>query len=145
MSQTRGKRKVFVGVVVSDRMDKTVVVAVDKLVRHPLYKKVIRKTSKFYAHDENNECRVGDIVEIMETRPLSKLKRWRVVRIIQRAKVPLPVAREEVAEETEEQLLEEVLGTPAEAQAQPEEVSAEAQNLSQQPTEQQTEQQTNET
>jgi small subunit ribosomal protein S17 len=126
-------------------MDKTVVVAVDKLVRHPLYKKVIRKTSKFYAHDENNECRVGDIVEIMETRPLSKLKRWRVVRIIQRAKVPLPVAREEVAEETEEQLLEEVLGTPAEAQAQPEELSAEAQNLSQQPTEQQTEQQTNET
>jgi small subunit ribosomal protein S17 len=145
MSQTRGKRKVFVGVVVSDKMDKTVVVAVDRLVRHPLYKKVIRKTSKFYAHDENNECRVGDIVEIMETRPLSKLKRWRVVRIIQRAKVPLPVAREEVAEETEEQLLEEVLGTPAEAQAQPEEVSAEAQNLSQQPTEQQTEQQTNET
>jgi len=145
MSQTRGKRKVFVGVVVSDRMDKTVVVAVDRLVRHPLYKKVIRKTSKFYAHDENNECRVGDIVEIMETRPLSKLKRWRVVRIIQRAKVPLPVAREEVAEETEEQLLEEVLGTPAEAQAQPEELSAEAQNLSQQPTEQQTEQQTNET
>jgi small subunit ribosomal protein S17 len=126
-------------------MDKTVVVAVDRLVRHPLYKKVIRKTSKFYAHDENNECRVGDIVEIMETRPLSKLKRWRVVRIIQRAKVPLPVAREEVAEETEEQLLEEVLGIPAEAQAQPEEVSAEAQNLSQQPTEQQTEQQTNET
>jgi small subunit ribosomal protein S17 len=145
MSQTRGKRKVFVGVVVSDKMDKTVVVAVDRLVRHPLYKKVIRKTSKFYAHDENNECRVGDIVEIMETRPLSKLKRWRVVRIIQRAKVPLPVAREEVSEETEEQLLEEVLGTPAEAQAQPEEVSAEAQNLSQQPTEQQTEQQTNET
>ncbi len=145
MSQTRGKRKVFVGVVVSDKMDKTIVVAVDRLVRHPLYKKVIRKTSKFYAHDENNECRVGDIVEIMETRPLSKLKRWRVVRIIQRAKVPLPVAREEVAEETEEQLLEEVLGTPAEAQAQPEELSAEAQNLSQQPTEQQTEQQTNET
>jgi len=145
MSQTRGKRKVFVGVVVSDKMDKTVVVAVDRLVRHPLYKKVIRKTSKFYAHDENNECRVGDIVEIMETRPLSKLKRWRVVRIIQRAKVPLPVAREEVAEETEEQLLEEVLGAHVETQAQPEEVSAEAQNLSQQPTEQQTEQQTNET
>ncbi len=145
MSQTRGKRKVFVGVVVSDKMDKTVVVAVDRLVRHPLYKKVIRKTSKFYAHDENNECRVGDIVEIMETRPLSKLKRWRVVRIIQRAKVPLPVAREEVAEETEEQLLEEVLGTPVESQGQPEEVSAETQNLSQQPTEQQTEQQTNET
>jgi len=117
MSQTRGKRKVFVGVVVSDKMDKTVVVAVDRLVRHPLYKKVIRKTSKFYAHDEFNECRVGDIVEIMETRPLSKLKRWRVVRIIQRAKVPLPVAREEVAEETEEQLLEEVFATGAETAA----------------------------
>ena len=71
--------------------------------------KVVRRTSKFYAHDEHNECRVGDIVEIMETRPLSKLKRWRVVRIVQRAKVPLPVAREEVVEETEEQVLEEAL------------------------------------
>lgn len=120
MSQTRGKRKVFVGVVVSDKMDKTVVVAVDRLVRHPLYKKVVRRTSKFYAHDEFNECRVGDIVEIMETRPLSKLKRWRVVRIVQRAKVPLPVAREEVAEETEEQLLEEVLATRTETSTQPE-------------------------
>lgn len=120
MSQTRGKRKVFVGVVVSNKMDKTVVVAVDRLVRHPLYKKVVRRTSKFYAHDEFNECRVGDIVEIMETRPLSKLKRWRVVRIVQRAKVPLPVAREEVAEETEEQLLEEVLATGVEASEQPE-------------------------
>lgn len=119
MSQTRGKRKVFVGTVVSDKMDKTVVVVVERLVRHPLYKKVIRKRSKFYAHDEHNECRVGDIVEIMETRPLSKLKRWRVVRIIQRAKVPLPVAREEVAEETEEQLLEEVFA-PASAETQPE-------------------------
>ena len=120
MSQSRGKRKVFVGVVVSDKMDKTVVVAVDRLVRHPLYKKVVRRTSKFYAHDEFNECRVGDVVEIMETRPLSKLKRWRVVRIIQRAKVPLPVAREEVAEETEEQLLEEVFSTRTETSAQPE-------------------------
>jgi len=120
MSQMRGKRKVFVGVVVSDKMDKTVVVAVDRLVRHPLYKKVVRRTSKFYAHDEHNECRVGDIVEIMETRPLSKLKRWRVVRIVQRAKVPLPVAREEVAEETEEQLLEEVLATETGTPEQPE-------------------------
>jgi small subunit ribosomal protein S17 len=142
VSQTRSKRKVFVGVVVSDKMDKTVVVAVDRLVRHPLYKKVVRKTSKFYAHDENNECRIGDIVEIMETRPLSKLKRWRIVRIIQRAKVPLPVAQEEVAEETEEQLLEEVLGTTSETQERPEENSEETQNLSQQPVEQQIEQQT---
>ncbi|GBC99256.1 30S ribosomal protein S17 [bacterium HR17] len=109
MERLRGRRKTFVGTVVSDKMDKTVVVAVDRLVRHPLYKKVIRRTSKFYAHDERNECRIGDIVEIVETRPLSKLKRWRVVRIVQRAKVPLPVVREEVAEETEEQLLEEVL------------------------------------
>lgn len=109
MERQRGRRKTFVGTVVSDKMDKTVVVAVDRLVRHPLYKKVIRRTSKFYAHDERNECRIGDIVEIVETRPLSKLKRWRVVRIVQRAKVPLPVVREEVAEETEEQLLEEVL------------------------------------
>lgn len=115
MSQSRGKRKVFVGVVVSDKMDKTVVVAVDRLVRHPLYKKVVRRTSKFYAHDEFNKCRVGDIVEIMETRPLSKLKRWRVVRIVQRAKVPLPVAREEVGEEMEEQLLEEVFGAVPQA------------------------------
>jgi len=145
MSQNRGKRKVFVGVVVSDKMDKTVVVAVDRLIRHPLYKKVIRKTSKFYAHDEKNECRIGDIVEIMETRPLSKLKRWRVVRIVQRAKVPLPVAREEVAEETEEQLLEEVLGMPSEAQEQSQEIGEETQNLSQQPVEQQPEQQTKET
>lgn len=129
MSQTRGKRKVFVGVVVSDKMDKTVVVAVDRLTRHPLYKKVVRRTSKFYAHDEHNECRVGDIVEIMETRPLSKLKRWRVVRIIQKAKVPLPVAREEVAEETEEQLIEEVLSsrteTPQQAEQKAEQQSEE--------------------
>lgn len=118
MSQQRAKRKVFIGRVISDKMNKTVVVAVERLVRHPLYKKVIRRTSKFYAHDEHNECRVGDLVEIMETRPLSKLKRWRVVRIVQRAKVPLPIAREEVTEETEEQLLEEVLhGEPQETKA----------------------------
>jgi len=81
----RGKRKTFIGEVVSDKMDKTVVVAVTRLVRHPLYEKVIKRTKKFHAHDENNECRVGDIVEIMETRPLSKTKRWRVVRILRRA------------------------------------------------------------
>jgi small subunit ribosomal protein S17 len=82
----RGKRKVLVGKVVSDRMDKTVVVAVERLVRHPLYKKVLKKTTKFKAHDEKNECRVGDKVEIMETRPLSKEKRWRVVNILEKAK-----------------------------------------------------------
>ncbi|GBC96813.1 30S ribosomal protein S17 [bacterium HR16] len=82
---TRGRRKVRVGVVVSDRMDKTVVVAVERIMRHPLYGKTVRRTKKFHVHDENNECRVGDVVEIMETRPLSKTKRWRVSRVIQKA------------------------------------------------------------
>lgn len=81
---TRGRRKVRVGVVVSDRMDKTVVVAVERLMRHPLYGKTVKRTKKFHAHDENNECQVGDVVEIMETRPLSKTKRWRVSRVIQK-------------------------------------------------------------
>lgn len=86
MDQKRGMRKTRVGVVVSDKMDKTVVVAVERLVQHPLYKKTIKRTTKFKAHDENNECRVGDKVLIMETRPLSKEKRWRVVQILERAK-----------------------------------------------------------
>jgi len=81
----RGRRKVRVGTVVSDRMDKTVVVAVERMMRHPLYGKTVKRTKKFHAHDENNECRVGDVVEIMETRPLSKTKRWRVARVIQKA------------------------------------------------------------
>jgi small subunit ribosomal protein S17 len=82
---TRGRRKVRVGTVVSDRMDKTVVVAVVRMMRHPLYGKTVKRTKKFHAHDENNECRVGDVVEIMETRPLSKTKRWRVARVVQKA------------------------------------------------------------
>lgn len=82
----RGNRKVRIGNVVSDKMDKTVVVAVETFVTHPLYKKQIRKTTKFKAHDENNECGIGDIVKIMETRPLSKDKRWRVVSIVEKAK-----------------------------------------------------------
>ncbi|MGB9847221.1 MAG: 30S ribosomal protein S17 [Desulfotomaculales bacterium] len=82
----RNLRKVRVGRVVSDKMEKTVVVAVETLVRHPLYQRTVRRTRKFKAHDENNACRVGDRVRIMETRPLSKEKRWRVVEIIQRAK-----------------------------------------------------------
>ena len=85
MSETRGKRKERVGIVVSDKMDKTVVVAVERLVPHPLYGKRIRRTKKFMAHDENNECRVGDKVRIMETRPLSRHKRWRVVEILERS------------------------------------------------------------
>lgn len=84
-AQKRGQRKTRVGVVVSDKMDKTVVVAVETMVRHPLYKKTVRRTKKFKAHDENNSCRIGDVVRIMETRPLSKEKRWRVTEILKRA------------------------------------------------------------
>ncbi|NLV76474.1 MAG: 30S ribosomal protein S17 [Tissierellia bacterium] len=82
----RGNRKTRIGRVVSDKMDKTVVVAVETFVTHPLYKKQIKKTTKFKAHDENNECAVGDIVKIMETRPLSKDKYFRVVNIVEKAK-----------------------------------------------------------
>lgn len=82
----RNLRKTTVGVVVSDKMDKTVVVAVADRVRHPLYKKIVKRTVKFKAHDETNSCGVGDKVEIMETRPLSKDKNWRVVNIIEKAK-----------------------------------------------------------
>ena len=86
MSEQRNMRKTAVGRVVSDKMDKTVVVAIQDSVKHPLYKKVIKRTVKHKAHDENNECRVGDRVRIMETRPLSKDKRWRVAEIIEKAK-----------------------------------------------------------
>lgn len=82
----RGTRKVRSGRVVSDKMDKTVVVAVETLVRHPLYGRIVRRTAKFKAHDESNDCAVGDTVEIMETRPLSKEKRWRVTRVVEKAK-----------------------------------------------------------
>ena len=82
----RNMRKTNVGRVVSDKMDKTIVVAIEDSVKHPLYKKVIKRTVKLKAHDENNECRVGDRVRVMETRPLSKDKRWRVVEIVEKAK-----------------------------------------------------------
>ena len=82
----RNLRKTRVGKVVSDKMDKTIVVAIAENVKHPLYKKIIKRTVKLKAHDENNECRIGDRVEVMETRPLSKDKRWRVTNIIERAK-----------------------------------------------------------
>ena len=82
----RNLRKTRVGTVVSDKMDKTVVVAIEDSVRHPLYKKIIKRTVKFKAHDELNTCGVGDTVEIMETRPLSKDKNWRVSKIIAKAK-----------------------------------------------------------
>lgn len=82
----RNLRKTRIGIVVSDKMDKTVVVAIQDSVKHPLYKKIIKRTVKFKAHDEQNACGVGDKVEIMETRPLSKDKRWRVTEIIEKAK-----------------------------------------------------------
>lgn len=83
--QKRGLRKVRVGTVVSDKMDKTVVVAVEDLVLHPLYGRTMRHTKRLKAHDEENICRVGDRVRLMETRPLSKEKRWRVVEVVRRA------------------------------------------------------------
>ena len=82
----RALRKTRVGKVVSDKMDKTIVVAIEDSVQHPLYKKVMKRTYKLKAHDENNQCGVGDRVRVMETRPLSKDKRWRVVEIIEKAK-----------------------------------------------------------
>ena len=83
---TRAFRKTRVGRVVSDKMDKTIVVAIEDSVQHKLYKKIVKRTYKLKAHDENNECGVGDIVRVMETRPLSKDKRWRVVEIVEKAK-----------------------------------------------------------
>lgn len=80
----RGNRKVLVGKVVSNKMDKTIVVAVEEQLRHPAYGKIIKRTNKFKAHDENNQCSIGDVVEIMETRPLSRDKRWRLVQILQK-------------------------------------------------------------
>ena len=82
----RNLRKTRVGTVVSDKMDKTIVVAVKDSVQHPLYKKILKRTVKFKAHDEKNECKVGDRVKIMETRPLSKEKHWRLVEIVEKAK-----------------------------------------------------------
>ena len=82
----RNLRKTRVGIVVSDKMDKTIVVAIQDNVRHPLYNKIVKKTYKLKAHDENNECNIGDTVKVMESRPLSKDKRWRLVEIIERAK-----------------------------------------------------------
>ncbi|GAA2363739.1 30S ribosomal protein S17 [Dactylosporangium salmoneum] len=85
-TEVRGRRKVREGLVVSDKMNKTVVVAVEDQVKHPLYGKVMRRTSKLKAHDEQNACGVGDRVLLMETRPLSATKRWRVVEILEKAK-----------------------------------------------------------
>lgn len=86
MEEKRNNRKTKIGVVVSDKMDKTIVVAVTSNVKHPLYKKVVKVTKKIKAHDENNDCKIGDTVEIMETRPISKTTHFRLLRIIERAK-----------------------------------------------------------
>ncbi|WP_457679665.1 30S ribosomal protein S17 [Thermovibrio sp.] len=86
MAERLNRRKVRIGVVVSDKMDKTVVVRVTREFRHPLYGKRVKKSKKYMAHDELNQCQVGDVVKIMETRPLSRHKRWRVVEIIEKAK-----------------------------------------------------------
>lgn len=86
----RGRRKERIGVVVSNKMDKTIMVAVERLVKHPLYGKYIKRTTKLMAHDEKNEANEGDVVRIMETRPLSKRKRWRLVEIIERAQKVQP-------------------------------------------------------
>lgn len=82
----RGVRKTRVGVVVSNKMDKTAVVAVERQIKHPVYKKYIKRTTKFKVHDMKNECQIGDVVKIMETRPLSKTKRWRIVEIVEKVK-----------------------------------------------------------
>ena len=86
MAEERNLRKTRVGKVVSDKMYKTIVVAIVDSVKHPLYKKITKRTVRLKAHDENNECRIGDRVEIMETRPISKDKRWRLVKVIEQAK-----------------------------------------------------------
>ena len=86
MAEVRGMRKTRTGVVVSDKMDQTIVVAIRTRVRHPLYGKIMNRTNKIKAHDENNECGIGDTVRVMETRPLSKDKRWRLVEILEKAK-----------------------------------------------------------
>jgi len=85
MSEERNLRKEMIGTVTSDKMDKTVVVSVETSVRHPIYKKIVRRTYKLKAHDEENKCHMGDKVRVMETRPLSKDKRWRVVEIVEKA------------------------------------------------------------
>ena len=85
MAEQRGIRKTLVGVVVSDKMDKTITVEIRTRVKHPLYGKIMNRTTKFKAHDENNECGIGDTVRVMETRPLSKDKRWRLVEIVEKA------------------------------------------------------------
>jgi len=86
VTEDRGQRRVKTGKVVSNKMEKTVTVSIESVVQHSLYKKTVRRSKKYKAHDENNQCNIGDLVKIMETRPLSKDKRWRVVEVLERAK-----------------------------------------------------------
>jgi small subunit ribosomal protein S17 len=86
LQETRNLRKTRIGIVSSNKMEKTIVVAVERKVKHPIYGKFVKKTTKFHAHDDKNECSIGDIVRIMETRPLSKTKRWRLVEVIEKVK-----------------------------------------------------------
>jgi small subunit ribosomal protein S17 len=86
LQETRNLRKTRIGIVTSNKMDKTVTVAVERKVKHPIYGKFVKKTTKFHAHDEKNECSIGDTVRIMETRPLSKTKRWRLSEVIEKVK-----------------------------------------------------------
>ncbi len=103
----RGRRKIRVGRVISDKMDKTVVVAVEWRQAHPLYRKQVKRVTKFHAHDEENRCKIGDMVNIMETRPMSKTKRWRVTQVLSTTEVPttaeaLSLAPEELGQSDEE-------------------------------------------
>ncbi|MBU2491323.1 MAG: 30S ribosomal protein S17 [Bacteroidetes bacterium] len=84
--ETRGLRKTRVGLVVKNKMDKSIIIAIERKVAHPIYKKYFKKTTKLMAHDENNECGIGDVVKVMETRPLSKNKKWRFVEVVEKAK-----------------------------------------------------------
>jgi len=86
MTEERNLRKTRIGVVSSNKMDKTITVNVERKVKHPIYGKFVKKTTRFHAHDEKNECTVGDVVRIMETRPLSKTKRWRLIEVVEKAK-----------------------------------------------------------
>ena len=88
MTEERKRRRVVSGIVTSDRMDKSISVRVERIFKHPKYKKYIRRHSTYHAHDENNDCRIGDTVELMECRPMSKLKRWRLVKVLNRADIP---------------------------------------------------------
>ncbi len=127
----RGLRKTRTGIVVSDKMDKTVVVLVERLVAHPLYGRVMRRRRKYMAHDEKNDCRVGDIVRIVECRPLSKHKSWRVVEVLRRGTTTISPAEalEESVEVTEEieEIEERMEEAPAEAQESQEQQAEEQQ------------------